>query len=120
MKKLHKKDIERLWELELEKFKRIHQRTFSKEELYITALDYTDDTIILRSKIAELTDTGIIVVTNPDRAERDGEIYHLIELTSLKMVIFTFNQSEDEILELLEIIDEEEEGEGEEDALYEL
>lgn len=110
---MNKKDIERLWELEQEKLKRIHQRMISKDELYITALDYNDEIIILRSIIRELSETGIIVIINPDRAEKDGEILQLIDLISLKMVIFTLDESEEQILGLLEIIEEDEEDKDE-------
>ena len=108
---MRKEDIQRLRELEQEKFKRILQRTVSKEELYITALDYNDEIIILRGKIKEISETGIIVIINPDRAERDGEIFQLIDLVALKTVIFTLTKSEEEIMEFLDIIRDEEEDE---------
>ena len=103
---MKKSDIERLRELELEKNKRILQRMIAKEDLYITALDYNDEIVIIRSKIIEMSDTGIIVVINPDRAEKDGEKFQLLDLVALKMVIFTLAESEEEILELLEIMEE--------------
>ena len=103
---MRKSDIERLRELELEKNKRILQRVIAKEDLYITALDYSDEIVIIRSKIREMSDTGIIVVINPDRAEKDGERFQLLDLVVLKMVIFTLADSEEEILELLEIMEE--------------
>ena len=103
---MRKSDIERLRELELEKNKRILQRVIAKEDLYITALDYNDEIVIIRSKIREMSDTGIIVVINPDRAEKDGERFKLLDLVALKMVIFTLAESEEEILELLEIMEE--------------
>ncbi len=103
---MKKSDIERLRELEQEKLKRIHQRMVSKEDLYLTALDYSDEIVIIRSKIREMSDTGIIVITNPDRAEKDGEQFQLLDLVTLKMAIFTLAESEEEILELLEIIEE--------------
>ncbi|MHA1263940.1 MAG: hypothetical protein ACTSRS_01775 [Candidatus Helarchaeota archaeon] len=115
---MKKSDIERLIELETEKLKRIHGRSFSEKELYITALDYNDEIIILRSKIQHLSESGIIVVINPDRAEKDGEIYQLIDLLTLKMIIFTYDKSEDEILELLEIVEESET--DEKDEFYEV
>ncbi len=105
---MRKTDIERLWELEVEKNKRVHQEMVSKDDLYITALDYNDEIIILRSKIQELTETGIIVIINPDRAKKDGEIYQLLDLNALKLVIFTYKLSEDEILELLEVVESDE------------
>ena len=111
---MDKSDIEELWELELEKNKRL-QHKISKDELYFTALDFYDEIIIIRSKIKKLSDTGVIVIINPDRAEKDGELYQLIALDALKMAIFTFNLSEDEILELLEIIEEPIEAEYDED-----
>ena len=113
---MQKSDIERLWELEVAKVKRIHQKEISKGDLYITALDYNDEIIILRSKIEALSDTGIIVIANPDRAEKDGEIYQLLDLDCLKLVIFSYDLTEDAIMELLEIeeeIEEEEEPENE-------
>ena len=103
---MKKSDIERLRELEQEKLKRIHQRMIAKEDLYITALDYSDEIVIIRSKIREMSDTGIIVVINPDRADKDGERFQLLDLVALKMVIFTLEESEEEILELLEILEE--------------
>ncbi len=109
VRKMRKSDIERLSELEQEKLKGIYERKINQDELYITALDYNDEIIILRGKIKELSDTGIIVIINPDRAEKNGEILELIDLVSLKMVIFTYKQSEEEILELLEIEEEVEE-----------
>lgn len=105
---MRKDDIERLLELEQEKLKRMLQRPVSKDELYITALDYNDEIVIIRGKIKEISQTGIIVVINPDRAERDGEIFQLLDLVALKMVIFTLTKSEDEILEFLEINRDEE------------
>lgn len=107
---MKKSDIERLRELELEENKRILQRMIAKEDLYITALDYSDEIVIIRSKIREMSDTGIIVVINPDRAEKDGERFQLLDLVALKMVIFTLAESEEEILELLEIMEEPEKG----------
>ncbi|MHA1357602.1 MAG: hypothetical protein ACTSRC_05800 [Candidatus Helarchaeota archaeon] len=106
---MQKRDIELLWELEASKQKRLHQRMISKEDLHITALDYNDEIIIIRSKIKELTDTGIIVITNPDRAEKDGELYELLDLNALKLVIFTFSLTEANILALLEVSDDENE-----------
>ena len=103
---MKKSDIEQLRELELEKNKRILQRMIAKEDLYITALDYNDEIVISRSKIREMSDTGVIVVINPDRAEKDGERFQLLDLVALKMVIFTLAESEEEILELLEIMEE--------------
>ncbi len=112
---MRKSDIERLWELECEKYKRMHQRSFSKDELYITALDFNDEIVIIRSKIEEISESGIIVIINPDRANKDGELYQLIDLLSLKLVIFTHGRSEDEILELLEIVEEAEDLDYDED-----
>ena len=112
---MRKSDIERLWELETIKYKQKFQRMVSHDELYITALDYNDEIIILRSKIKELTETGIITITNPDRAEKDGELYELLDLNCLKLVIFTYDLSEDAIIELLEIVEEPEEEEFFED-----
>lgn len=103
---MRKDDIERLWELEVDKSKRIHQRMIDKDELFLTALDYNDEVIILRSKIKDISETGIIVVTNPDRAEKNGELLELYDILSLKMVIFTLDLSEDEIIELLDIEEE--------------
>jgi len=107
---MKKSDIERLRELELEENKRILQRMIAKEDLYITALDFSDEIVIIRSKIREMSDTGIIVVINPDRAEKDGERFQLLDLVALKMVIFTLAESEEEILEFLEIMEEPEKG----------
>lgn len=107
---MKKSDIERLWELEQEKLKRIHQRMISKDDLYITALDYSDEIVIIRSKIREMSDTGIIIVINPDRADKDGERFQLIDLVALKTVFFTLEESEEEILELIEIVEEPEKG----------
>jgi hypothetical protein len=115
---MKKSDIERLLELEQEKLKRIHGRTFEEGEFHLTALDYNDEIIIIRSRIREISDSGIIVVTNPDRADRDGELYQLIDLMCLKMVIFTHDKTEEEVLELLEIL-EEPEG-AEKDLFYQV
>lgn len=106
---MKKADIERLLELEQEKLKRTQGRNVGKDEFFITAIDYQDEIIILRGKIREMSESGIIVVMNPDRAERDGELFELIDILTLKMVIFTINKSEEDILELLEIEGEEEE-----------
>ena len=106
---MHKSDIERLLDLEIEKYKRVFQQKVENDDLYITALDYNDEVIILRCKIQNLSDTGIIVIANPDRADKDGELYQLHDLLSLKMVIFTLDLTEEEILELIEIEEEESE-----------
>ena len=112
-----KKDIERLAELEIEKIKRILHKMVSKDELHISALDYNDEILILRSKIEELSEDGITVIANPDRAEKDGELYQLFDIHAIKMVIFTYNLAENAILDLLEI-EEEEEEEAEMDSEY--
>ncbi|HUY00453.1 MAG TPA: hypothetical protein VMV49_12915 [Candidatus Deferrimicrobium sp.] len=108
---MQKDDIERLWDLEAEKNKRLFKKEVSQDELHFTALDYNDEIIILRSKIQGISETGIIVIINPDRAEKDGELFQLIDLASLKLAIFTYNLSEEVILELLEIVEEPEESE---------
>jgi len=111
---MNKTDIEQLWELEVAKVKRILETPISHEELYITALDYSDEIVILRSKIESISESGIIVIVNPDRAEQDGELFQLISLNALKTVIFTHKSiSEEEILDELDI--EEEEGAEEEE-----
>jgi hypothetical protein len=112
---MNKIDIEQLWELEAAKVKRILNTPVSNEELYFTALDYSDEIVILRSRIESISDSGIIVVANPDRVEQDGELYQLVSLNALKTVIFTYKSiSEEEILDELEI-EEEDEGEEEEE-----
>jgi hypothetical protein len=109
VKIMDKNDIERLWGLVVKKNERIHKKKIEQDELHFTALDFNDEIIILRSKIQDLSDTGIIVIINPDRADKDGELFQLIDLTSLKLAIFTYNLSEEAILELLEIVEESEE-----------
>ncbi len=106
---MRKSDIELLWELEVEKYKRLQHRQISKNDLHITALDFNDEIVIIRSTVKELTDTGIIVISNPDRADKDGELYELLDLMALKLVIFTYQLSEDAILALLEVPEDESE-----------
>ena len=115
---MNKTDIEQLWELEVTKAKRILSTPVSNEELYFTALDYSDEIVILRSRIESISETGIIVVANPDRAEQDGELFQLVSLNALKTVIFTHKSiSEEEILDELEIEEEEEAEDEEEDEI---
>ena len=109
---MKKSDIERLWELEIKKIERIEKKEIPKEDVYVTALDFNDEIIIIRSQIKELSDTGIIVIANPDRADKDGEIFILLDLNSIKMMIFTQKSiTEENILEFLDIIEEADEGE---------
>jgi hypothetical protein len=115
-KKMQKADIEQLWDLEVTKSKRIFQTPVSNDEVYITALDYSDEIIILRSKIESISETGIIIIVNPDRAARDGELYQLVALNALKLVVFTHKSvSEADIEDQLDIA-EEDEAEEEEGA----
>ncbi|MDD1778801.1 MAG: hypothetical protein LUQ65_11620 [Candidatus Helarchaeota archaeon] len=119
---MQKADIEQLWDLEVAKSKRIFQTPVSNDEVYITALDYSDEIVIVRSKIESISETGIILVVNPDRAARDGELYQLVALNALKLVMFTHKSvSEADIEEQLDIVEEdeaeeEEEGPEEEDT----
>lgn len=117
---MQKADIEQLWELEIAKSKRILQTPISNDEVYITALDYSDEIIIIRSKIESISETGIIFVINPDRAARDGELYQLVALNALKLVVFTHKSvSEADIEEQLDIVEEVEEEEEEQEGAEE-
>lgn len=102
MVKMRKSDIERLWELEVENVKATEQKSISKDDLFLTALDFNDEIIIIRSKIKDLSDTSIIIITNPDRADKDGAPLQFIDLLALKLVILTYKLHEEGILELLE------------------